>query len=396
MIVDDSQDDQILIKHYLQKEGFQQFVSFSSAIKAYEYLQSCINTEQFSLLPNLMLIDIVMPGMGGIELCEIIKKRSQLSHIPILMITSTQDLTLLEKAFHVGAKDFIHKPIKPIELIARVKQATELHREISSRRQAEEKLLELARNIQHDLELAKQVQKSILGKSYEDHRIKINVKYLPSVELSGDLYYWKQIDRHRYGIIICDVRGHGIPGALISMSIHSLLFGLITRVTEPIKVVQSLNKHMHRLYHETNSKKLVSYYFTAIYAVIDTKNKKIEYVNAGHPPGLIYHSDLSVSLLNKGCPPIGLLPKLHINKGELFYKDHATLLLYTDGLTELPENREMDGLSYLKKVINSSDINDEHLLDKIIENRTSASKINDDICLLSVKINSGKKEAIAR
>lgn len=386
MIVDDSIDDLHLIRHYLQKEGFHDLITFSSAMKAYEYLESCLQYDNITPLPTLILIDIVMPNMGGIELCQIIKKKAQFAHIPILMITSTEDLTLLEKAYHVGAKDFIHKPIKRIELIARVKQATELQREISHRLQAEERLLQLARNIEHDLELAKQVQKNILGKPFTDQNISIQAKYLPSVELSGDLYYWKKINDYQYGVIICDVRGHGIPGALISMSIHSMLYDLMMKVTDPVQVIERLNTHMFRIYDENDDKKLISYYFTGIYLIIDTKAKKIEYVNAGHPPGLVIDKNGATSLLTTGCPPIGLLSELEINKGELFYENDTSIILYTDGLTELPDHHEMDGLTFIKSIINRSNMKGIQLLDAMIEKRTEIAKIVDDICLVSLQL----------
>lgn len=386
MIVDDSQDDQNLIAHYLKKEGFHDLITYSSALKAYEFLESCIRNNETDLLPDLMLIDIIIPGMGGIEFCQIVSNKKQLANIPILMITSTQDLALLEKAYRVGAKDFIHKPIKRIELIARVKQATELQKEITHRIQAEEKLLKLARNIQSDLELAKQVQKNILGKPFSDDRLTVHAKYIPSVELSGDLYYWKKIDKDQYGIIICDVRGHGIPGALISMSIHSVLYDLMMKVTDPKEVVKRLNAHMYRIYNEMNEKKYISYYFTAIYLVIDTNERKIKYVNAGHPPAILFHQDKTNSLLMTGCPPIGLLSELQINQGEVFYNKGASLLLYSDGLTELPDNREIDGIDFLTKFVTKIPNKGEQLLDAIIKERMSSSKIMDDICLVTIQL----------
>lgn len=385
MIIDDSIDDQVLIKHYLEKEGFTNLLTFSSAIKAYEYLDDCIRNNKLRHLPDLMLVDIVMPTMEGIEFCQILKKQKMFANIPILMITSTEDLALLEKAFQAGASDFIHKPIKRIELIARVKQAIELQFQITQRQQAEEKLLHLARNIQQDLELAKQVQKHILSKPIQNKHLCIHAKYIPSVELSGDLYYWKQIGENKFGLIICDVRGHGIPGALISMSIHSVLYDLMMKVTEPIEVIKHLNNHMHRIYDDKDEKKLISNYFTAIYLVIDTKNHTIEYVNAGHPPGILFHSDGTYSLLMTGCPPIGLLFELQINKGRVSYHPGASLLLYSDGLTELPDHREIDGISFLTDIVEKLDIKEETLLDEIVKKRMETSKVVDDICLVSVQ-----------
>lgn len=386
MIVEDCIEEQKLISHFLKNEGYADLITFSSAMRAYDFLEDCINSTEEDLLPNLILIDIVMQGMGGIELCQIIKNRTFLRHIPVLMITSTNELTLLDKAYRVGANDFITKPIKPIELIARVKQSIELHKEKTSKRKLEERLFQIVNEMQGDLQLAKQVQKSMLGKPFSNKEIEINAKYIPSADLSGDLYYWLQISEHQYGVIIYDVRGQGMPGALISMSIRSLLYGLFTRVIDPEKVMKELNRHMYRLYMSDQPDKFHSSYFTAIYMVIDTKAKTLDFINAGHPAGLYFTDPNSCIPLSISCPPIGLLPELELEKTKLSYEGPATIILYSDGLTDLPDNREIEGVSLLKETVKTTGVTDENLLDSIISSRLSTASVTDDICLVSIKL----------
>lgn len=72
-------------------------------------------------MPDLILLDIVMPDMNGYEVCERLKTNEETKNIPILFITSSTDEESIMKAYHLGAIDYVTKPFKSVELIARVK-----------------------------------------------------------------------------------------------------------------------------------------------------------------------------------------------------------------------------------------------------------------------------------
>ncbi|MBF0233562.1 MAG: response regulator, partial [Desulfamplus sp.] len=72
-------------------------------------------------LPDIILLDIVMPGMDGYEVCRQIKKNKSTSDIPIIFITSKDDIEDEEKGFQMGAVDYITKPVSPSIVKARIK-----------------------------------------------------------------------------------------------------------------------------------------------------------------------------------------------------------------------------------------------------------------------------------
>lgn len=75
---------------------------------------------------DLILLDIMMPGMDGFELCEKIKNNISLMHIPIIFLTAKTDTEDILKAFEMGGSDYVTKPFRPLELLARVKQQVEM------------------------------------------------------------------------------------------------------------------------------------------------------------------------------------------------------------------------------------------------------------------------------
>jgi CheY-like chemotaxis protein/DNA-binding CsgD family transcriptional regulator len=122
--------------------------------------------EQLELeLPDLILLDLMMPGMDGIETCFKIKTRESWKHIPIVMMTAADELSKKLAAFEAGAVDFLTKPIQPEEVLARVR--THLHvRELQAQletmnQRLTQKNQELAEEIELRLDAEKQLETSL-------------------------------------------------------------------------------------------------------------------------------------------------------------------------------------------------------------------------------------------
>ena len=112
LIVDDNSTNILLVEAILNEEGFHNTFSANSAIAAYEVL------EKQSI--HTILMDIMMPEIDGLEATEAIKSNKKFSHIPILMVTATDDDETLKRSFDLGAIDFVRKPVNQVELIARL------------------------------------------------------------------------------------------------------------------------------------------------------------------------------------------------------------------------------------------------------------------------------------
>jgi len=112
LIVDDNPTNILLIEAILESEGFNNTFSASGALEAYEILEH----EDI----NLILMDVMLPEIDGLEATETIKSNTKYSHIPIIMVTATEDDEILKNSFKLGAVDFVRKPVNQVELIARI------------------------------------------------------------------------------------------------------------------------------------------------------------------------------------------------------------------------------------------------------------------------------------
>lgn len=230
---------------------------------------------------------------------------------------------------------------------------------------------------EEELQLAISVQKSVLSKPLLQENIQITGEFHPSHELSGDLYYWNQISPSQYAVIIMDVVGHGMSSALVSMSIRSLLKGLFGNVQDLLQIYSELNTQMKSL---NITKGSFNTFFTCIYLLIDTKEQSIQYVNAGHPPGIVIEGE-NVIELDKGSVPIGILESPSVEKGTFFYNGNVEILLYTDGLLELlSKNKLRETIADYKN--NSTPKLSQHILHSI----DLSKSLPDDLCMVSVII----------
>ncbi|QGT99697.1 Phosphate regulon transcriptional regulatory protein PhoB (SphR) [Candidatus Syntrophocurvum alkaliphilum] len=112
LIVDDEEYILELVKFNLEKEGFKVITAYDgeTAIKLVE--------ERF---PNLIILDIMLPVMDGLEVCRTLKSNNEFSSIPIIMLTARGEEFDMVLGLEIGADDYIRKPFSPRELVARVK-----------------------------------------------------------------------------------------------------------------------------------------------------------------------------------------------------------------------------------------------------------------------------------
>ncbi len=145
LIVDDSPDSQLLIKSILEYAGYKDLLTANSALEAFKRLGMDSNATVSTDI-DLILMDIVMPEMDGIEACRLIKSFEYLRDIPIIIVTATaKDLQM---AFAAGATDYITKPLNKVELLARVSSALRLKREIDNRKAREQELMKLTQQLE--------------------------------------------------------------------------------------------------------------------------------------------------------------------------------------------------------------------------------------------------------
>lgn len=373
LIVDDSMMNLAYFKQVLSEAGYSAIETAASAEDAFERLGMSEGRVPCKAAAfDLILLDIVMPDMDGIQACRLIKECPIYSDLPIVFLTG--DRRHFKEAFGAGGMDFIEKGAPEYELLARVHSAIRLKKETDIRKSREIGLVK-------ELQLAKRVQKTVLPAPLIEPGIEIHAQHIQSDEVSGDMFYWTRIDEHRCGIMLIDVAGHGLSSALISMSIRSLLDDMIKRISEPAEVCQELNKQVCSLFGGSRD----SIYLTAIYLLIDQKAREIRYFNAGHPPGLFFSSDRKADYMENTGVPLGIRKSIGQSSGVCRYTGPGKILLYTDGLVETPRQSIRGEIRKLEEYASRF---------RYLPNDRFTEKLavlgkgkNDDVCIVSIQLN---------
>jgi len=373
LLVDDNQVNLFVIEKILKNAGYNNCVSLTSAYELFDYLQlDAPNSTGNSV--DLILLDIMMPEIDGIEACKRIKQNERLKDIQIIFVTALEDKNTLAQALDIGGVDYITKPINKTELLARMRVALRLKAELDWHTQQEKK-------IQYELDLATHVQRNLLSAPLNESTIQIEVSYLPSSNLAGDMYYWHKINDHRYAIILLDMMGHGIPAALVCMFISSVLREAVKQLEDPELVIKELNRYMTLL---RNGKEDNLFYFTAIYLVIDTEQKTIEYVNAGHPSGYALVDEKTLVHLNQGSCAVGFFDEINVQKQCIQYNEEVQIILYTDGVLEAMGPCEMESEKHLQTLISTKWDHSRRLIDHLLPIEKQGNQ-PDDMCVLMIQ-----------
>ncbi|WP_043929895.1 PP2C family protein-serine/threonine phosphatase [Bacillus sp. EB01] len=373
LIVDDNQVNLFLIEKILKRAGYTNYLSFLTAREMFDYLQ-IDNPHPIERPADVILMDIMMPEMDGIEACRRLQEHPQTRDIPVIFVTALEDSNKVSEALDAGGSDYVMKPINKTELLARIRVALRLKYEKDWHKEQDEK-------IQNELHLSMQVQKSLLSEPVVEDKLLIKASYLPANTLAGDMYYWHKIDDNRYAVILLDMMGHGISASLVCMFISSVLRDLIRANPDPEHVIRELNRWMSSL---NSRNQQIPYYFTAIYTVVDTGTQTLQYINAGHPSGYAL-IDGELVELNSNTVAVGFFDKINVENKVLSYENSAQLLLFTDGVPETAEKHGLPGMEYMKQAAaRHLEVEEKEPVDFLLSKDLQAVA-DDDICVIVIQ-----------
>jgi len=153
LIVDDSPDQHLLLRNILTKAGHTDVLTAESAQAAFSALNLDVSGASTSV--DLILMDVLMPGLDGVAACKRIKEQEHLRDIQVIMVTAKNDLGNLQNAFSAGAMDYINKPVNGVELLVRVASALTLKKEMDCRKEREAELRRSNESLQRALKEVK-------------------------------------------------------------------------------------------------------------------------------------------------------------------------------------------------------------------------------------------------
>lgn len=290
-----------------------------------------------------------------------------------------------KKEVSVGDKVYSLNVSPVLEHGSKLLGYVEVFREITHESMIRKELISMSKKTHQDIHLAKNIQKAILPTIKEFKNLKFQYRHVASEHLSGDIFDVIQIDEDRVAVYIADVVGHGISASIMTMFIRQTVRNILAEL--PQLGVSETVVELKRRFSNLNLD--VSQYFTLVYSEIDTKTKKLTYVNAGHNATPIMASKTDVALMKNRGPFISnIFPELEYNEITLDLIPGYSFFMFTDGLLETANMKgEFFGLDKLMKWI-MKNRDERNIIDKLINDLNSYRWLEqkDDIAILYMSV----------
>ncbi|TWB80045.1 sigma-B regulation protein RsbU (phosphoserine phosphatase) [Nitrospirillum amazonense] len=301
---------------------------------------------------DLVITDRHMPEMDGITLCRAIRASFPDHYLYVMMLSAQIDDSSVVQGLEAGADDFLVKPPDFAELRARLKagiriidlqrQLEQRNRTLASAHQSLEKAYE---HIRKDLQAAADSLRRQLPRPAELDGLRFDWLFEPSDMIGGDIL--DVVHRPDSPVTVfyqIDVAGHGVPAALSSFNLQSLLSGAALRqlaetggttgwATQPVAVVEELNRRAQRSDDDD--------YFTMLYGVIDRRTGEGVLTLAGHPPPLVWRAaSRRLETLGDSGFPVGMLPSVNYEELPFTLAAGDRLIVHSDGLSDCVDAEE--------------------------------------------------------
>ena len=272
--------------------------------------------------PDLVLLDIVMPGLNGYEVCRQLRAHESTRDLPVMFLSSLEDVKDKTQGFEVGGNDYLTKPFEVLEVKARVRSLLKAKAYTDAIREAMARDLKIAREIQMGI-LPADVAAVTRHSALEVHAI-----IEPAQKVGGDLYEVLRGSDDRVVIALGDVSGKGIPAALFMAVAVTVLRTLARHLVDPAEILRRLNDELV----EQNPRGM---FVTMQCLVFDLTARQVSFAGAGHH---------QLAIVSRGRPPrlacvssgrpAGLMAFNPIERETLPLETGDTFVLFSDGVSE--------------------------------------------------------------
>ena len=336
LVVDDSESSLAILLALLGEAGLE-VLGAQSADEAIEVTEDTV--------PDIFLLDVMMPGTDGYGLCRLLKQEPRLSDVPVIFITSKTETHDIVKGFEVGAVDYISKPFKKEEVLARVESQLRIRSLTEDLRDANRELTRKQERLDDDLKAAAGIQRTLLPQdSGLPDRLRIAWRFQPCERVGGDIFNVLRIDERYCAVYMIDVSGHGVAGSLVTVSVTQSLQrltgaggsastrgGSSGRTMEPSAVPRELDREYPIERFDR--------FFTMVYLLIDMQEGQVCYSNAGHLSPLLIRKEGRVEALGRGGPVVGVGEGIPYDQEAKPLRRGDRIILYTDGVWERENGR---------------------------------------------------------
>ncbi len=280
LVVDDTPTSLDIVTSVLAAEGF----GTLKAIDGRSARDICSIRQ-----PDLILLDVLMPGESGFETCAQLKSDPATADIPIIFLSSLDDVRSKVEGLKIGGVDYLAKPVYAEEVLARVR----VHLRI---RETNRALVAQQRARLNDL---RDAQQAILVHPSEYPEANFAVYFEPLEEAGGDFYDVIPLGPGIFAYFVADISGHGMSAAFLTSAVKALLRQYAGPMFSPEDTMRGVDSVMGQMM-------CAEQYLTACYARLNRQTNRLTVVSAGHPPLILVSASGVSQTVELESDPLGM------------------------------------------------------------------------------------------
>ncbi len=329
LVVDDDKSNLTVLSRLLEQQGHE---------------VKCANSGPEALLAirsgdfDLVLLDMLMPGMNGYEVLSIIKNDSDIAHLPVIVISALDEMEGVINCIEAGADDYLPKPFNPTLLQARIGTGIE-------RKRLRDESTALMERMETELQEARRAQLNLVPHDFPSvsnaQPIAVHAHVQPAREVGGDFYDFFYVGENHLWFLVADVSDKGVAAGMFMARASSLVrlipmqyFKQFGRMLMPHEVLNDINNELCQFNPEMA-------FITLLSGRIHIQTGDVLIANAGHSAALEYSANVPVhSLETWRGHPLGIKPDSEYRSMQTTLHPNHGLFLYTDGVTDALSNEE--------------------------------------------------------
>ncbi len=375
LIAEDSATDRLILETIVTRAGHIP-IGVSDGVEALEAYETH--------RPDLVLLDVLMPNMGGIDVAKRLRADNSDALVPIIFLTSLSDQESLVECLESGGDDFIPKPYNQVVLQSKIKAFGRLRRMHSTVAKQKEQIEEHNRHLIQEQTVAKQVFDKIAHTGCLDMG---NIRHYmsPLAVFNGDVLVSELSPNGNMVVMLGDFTGHGLPAAIGSMPLATTFYGMVRKGFNMSDILREINQKLNDILP-------VGFFCCAICVEINFKERRMRVWNGGLPEAFVYRgATKDYQILPSKNLPLGVLPNksfsgecdvLQLEYGDRFY-------MWSDGAFEARNQEgEMLGEERLHQILYDN-AGSEEVLDKIlstVQGFIGTSEKDDDMSLVEIEM----------
>lgn len=383
LIVDDSRVNIALLKEILNQYHI---ISAHNGLDAIEIAAQ-------EPMPDLILLDVMMPGIDGYEVCRRLKQNTKTADIPVVYITAQIEAENIIKGFESGAIDYISKPFKIPELKARVKTQLAIKQANDQNEALIQKIEEMNKKLTDSIAYAEKIQNASFPRI--EYLNKVMPEYFvllkPRDIVSGD-FYWVYKVKNKLVVIAVDCTGHGVPGAIMSVFGITFLRAIveIRHEVSPAAILNEMRRLVIEALQQTEESEIKDGMDMSI-VTLDLDTSTLEFAGAFNPVYIIRNNELITLEADSMPVSYGEIDQSFTNKIFTFQKDDC-VYLFSDGFASQfggPANKKLKQAGFKRMLLDNHTLSmklQHDAFNRFFDEWMGTNEQIDDVLLMGMRL----------